>query len=437
MHYNYWPEADSKRPAVATDLERPSRHSPIHESAPSHTRRPFERVHVSNDGLPCPTAAEPLMSAAAWCPEGLTSEDSSVCCLAQCGACGGLECGQRFGGRSGCCAHRIRLEAPCCAYNGWVAPCRMPSPLPHPSPPSSPPPPSSLTPPPPSRVPVLQCASLGGRFDTRSPAASAGSVVAAVDPVASQAAPQHGASHDASQQPPAPTKFLLVTSTARVGSNWLRSMLVQHPALAMGGELLSTNGLTAIAQREANLTAIARVAAQAAAQAVAQAAAAPAAGAAATVAASVAAHASAAASAAANARAAADAARDWTAAAEHSVDAAYRFVLERAIATGKLAAGRATAGAGSVGRATASVTMTGVAIAGSPVSHGARSPAAVGSMAAVGSTTMGGDRGRSKAAIGWKAGGPRMDAVCGCSLAELLRHAVLAVRPRQRSRTPC
>ena len=61
-----------------------------------------------------------------------------------------------------------------------------------------------------------------------------------------------GASAAAAAPTPAPARrFVLVTSAARVGSNWLRSLLNQHPSLHMESELLS---MTTYKKRRYNFT---------------------------------------------------------------------------------------------------------------------------------------------------------------------------------------
>ena len=169
--------------------------------------------------------------------DGITSEDGRACCPLSCGACGGAGCASRIGGRLACCANRVLASARCCASSGSPqlgSPCVLslrrgeaaditrgwehtdnahtprrrsspsplsPPPLP-PPPPPSPPSPLPLPPPPPlpPLPPLLPCPS-----------------------------------SDASRSKPAVDgTFVLVTASARVGSNWLRSMLVQHPQVYGG-----------------------------------------------------------------------------------------------------------------------------------------------------------------------------------------------------------
>ena len=131
------------------------------------------------------------------------------------------------------------------------------------------------------------------------------------------------------------TRFVLVTSSARVGSNWVRSLLNQHPMVHMESELLSLNGALSL-RADANATPF--VAGQGAAT---------------------------------------------------SVDAAFSYTLRHSNFHTR--------------RAEAQVSEA-------TVSEAVRSEA-------IGSETMGG-------AIGWKAGGPRMDVVCGCRIDALLAHAL-------------
>ncbi|KAL1523756.1 hypothetical protein AB1Y20_018682 [Prymnesium parvum] len=151
--------------------------------------------------------------------DGVLSEDRRVCCAASCGRCGGAGCADLPGGRHSCCASRILSFASCCEENG--APCvvrthrtlylgehsphkrgrrrmRRPQPV------------------------TTPCKALNA--SAASPEAEAESVEARVQ--------THARSSG--------VRFLLATPSARVGSNWLRTMLEQHPQVFMEGEILSS-----------------------------------------------------------------------------------------------------------------------------------------------------------------------------------------------------
>ena len=190
---------------------------------------------------PCATADEcPNRCAAgsltAIC-DGVLSDDGELCCAASCGDCAGDGCAERVGGRHACCRSRLRWAARCCGPEGG-APCLMPPehaitvpalkpPPPPPSPPRPPPPPPPPpSPPPEPPSPPPEPLALCGELSL----ATAAERAALVRPAAAR-----GDGDGAGGLP-----FVLVTSSARVGSNWLRSMVNQHPDALMEGELLST-----------------------------------------------------------------------------------------------------------------------------------------------------------------------------------------------------
>ncbi|CAN0146640.1 unnamed protein product, partial [Laminaria digitata] len=57
------------------------------------------------------------------CSNGVPGvENNGACCEAQCGTCGGADCGQRPGGKSGCCTSRIQDSGIYC-FDTQEAPC--------------------------------------------------------------------------------------------------------------------------------------------------------------------------------------------------------------------------------------------------------------------------------------------------------------------------
>ena len=105
---------------------------------------------------------------------------------------------------------------------------RPPRPIPRPPlVPDAPPPP-----------PMVPCAELLASTRTSGSTSASASTNASTSASAST-----NASRPSSASGPA-RRFVLVTSTARVGSNWVRSLLNQHPQLHMEGERLSLLTLT-------------------------------------------------------------------------------------------------------------------------------------------------------------------------------------------------
>ena len=141
--------------------------------------------------------------------QGLLNAFGSVCCLSECGVCGGTECASRLGGRRGCCVRRIEHEAGCCVDTGGAAPCRMPSPLPH-----------ELAPPPRPLEEQHQTGSASSALSD-APGGSSSALPDAPAPTCAALAeqlairPAANASSGLPSRLPA-VRFLLVTSSARV-----------------------------------------------------------------------------------------------------------------------------------------------------------------------------------------------------------------------------
>lgn len=82
-----------------------------------------------------------------WCSAGIKNSKGTVCCAAECGACGGSGCAKRPGGKPKCCSGGIQDAAIECVSSDDVA-CIIPQ---HP-----PPPPGNSTHPPPAQCPPQQ-----------------------------------------------------------------------------------------------------------------------------------------------------------------------------------------------------------------------------------------------------------------------------------------
>ena len=166
--------------------------------------------------------------------DGLLSDDQSVCCQESCGRCGGSGCASLPGGRLGCCASRILSSSNCCSEGGG-APCVFSSAAADATAArelaSARGDTRSL-----QRPPLSSCETLA---DSRRAAGSSGRAA-----LVKEEAPSVDVARADAHAPPA--RFILVTASARVGSNWLRTMLSQHPDVLMEGELLS---LTTYRQR--------------------------------------------------------------------------------------------------------------------------------------------------------------------------------------------